>query len=169
MLKSLIVACSENGVIGKENKLPWHLPADLKHFKTLTYGKAVIMGRLTHLSIGKVLPGRLNIILSRNTAYKIPNAHVAPTLSSAFVHAAEMGIIEAFIIGGAKVYEAALPYVDKVYLTKVHTALEGDTFFSFTPGKVWQEIACEAHAADKRHAYTYSFVTYVRQKGDLQS
>ena len=164
MLKSLIVACSENGVIGNAGKLPWYLPADLKHFKALTHGKAVIMGRLTLLSIGKVLPGRLNIILSRNRAYKVPRAHVVNSLPAAFSYAAQMGMAEACVIGGSKVYEAALPYIDKVYLTKVQVELEGDAFFSFRPDKGWKEVAYKAYAADKRHRYAYAFFTYVREK-----
>lgn len=164
ILKSLMVAVAENGVIGNKGQIPWHLPNDLKRFKKRTYGKAIIMGRGTFLSIGKILPGRYNIILSRNQAYHVPGGIVVHGLVEAFAHAAAQGIDEVYIIGGEKVYQAALPYIDVVYLTRVHAQPAGDTFFHFNIGHTWQEVDRKHHPADAKHAYAYSFITYRKKR-----
>lgn len=141
MRLSLIVAVGENGVIGANGKLPWHLPADLKHFKTLTLGKPVIMGRKTFESIGKPLPQRQNIVVSRRSDYVAPGARVVPDLDSALWAAADVD--EAMVIGGEALYRAALPLADRIYWTEIHSAPDGDTFFPDFSRSEWCEISRE--------------------------
>lgn len=124
---SLIVAMSENGVIGRDNKLPWHIPADMERFKRLTWGNTVIMGRKTHESIGKPLPGRQNIILTNQTGYKAKGCEIAHNIEQA-VGLAKQSI---FVIGGAQIYQLFMPLVTKIHLTVVPTKIEGDAFFDF--------------------------------------
>lgn len=159
MIVTLVVARADNGVIGRDNALPWHLPPDLRHFKALTIGKPIVMGRRTFESIGRPLPGRHNIVLTRGH-WTADGVTVVPTLIAAFAAAGE--VAEVMIIGGATVYAAALPQVSRVYLTEVHATPDGDTTLPpFDPG-VWREAAREDHAA-AGDAPGYSFVTLARK------
>lgn len=154
-----IVAMSENRVIGQDNRLPWHLPADLKRFKALTMGHPIIMGRKTHQSIGRALPGRLNIVLSRDSDFTSAGVTVLTAFDQALTLAANNDSSEIFIMGGAQIYHLALPMLQRIYLTIVHHSIDGDAFFPPLNPDDWQEIARDFHAADANHAYGYSFVT----------
>ncbi len=156
---ALIVAMAENRVIGKDNQMPWHMPADLKHFKSLTFGKPIIMGRKTFDSLGRALPGRDNLIVSRNTQYYAPGATVYGSLPEALdaAHAAEV-----MIIGGAQIFEQALPMADTLYVTSIDLAVEGDTFFPPWNEAEWQEVSREAHEADENNPHAYTFITLKR-------
>lgn len=164
MIVSAIVAATENHVIGLHNDIPWYLPADLKYFKKTTLGHAVIMGRHTYRSIGRPLPKRTNIILSRDPFLAVQGCLVAHSIEEALTLAADAGETEAFIIGGGAVYAAALPLLDRVYLTRVHTTLEGDTHFPVLEAHQWAQIAAEHHEADERNEYAYTFEQYHRRE-----
>ncbi|MGK2941793.1 MAG: dihydrofolate reductase [Immundisolibacter sp.] len=153
----LVVAVAEGGVIGRDGALPWHLPADLKHFRELTLGRPVIMGRATYQSIGKPLPQRRNIVLSRQADFAPPGVEVVASLADAYHLVA--GEPQAMIIGGATVYAQALVAASAVELTEVHARLPGDTHFPPLQSP-WQVTAREDHPADERNVYAYSFVTY---------
>ena len=155
---TLIAAVARNGVIGKDNRLPWHLPADLKHFKELTTGHAVIMGRKTWESLPakfRPLPGRGNIVVTRNGAFRAEGAIVCTSLADAI--AAASGD-EAFVIGGAELYKAALPLADRLQLTEIDAEYEGDTWFPAVDKSMWRETAREAHCDEAGPGY--AFVTY---------
>lgn len=160
MIVSAIVAVSENGVIGNDNELPWHLPADLKYFKRKTLDHHVIMGRNTFLSIGKPLVKRSNIVLTRDPFFLADGVQVAHSVYEALEIAHDAGEEEAFIIGGAQVYKAAMPYLDKIYLTRVDVSVEGDTYLMDIPEDEWESISEEKHEADDKNKYNYSFCTY---------
>ena len=157
---SIIVAVAENGVIGSDNRLPWHLPDDLKRFKALSLGKPVVMGRRTFESIGKPLPGRANIVVSRQPGLAIAGVVVASSLDAAL--AAAGTVPEVVIIGGAEIFRQALPRTDKIHLTRVHARVDGDVVFPELDPQQWRETAVEHHAADERHHYAFSFVTLQR-------
>jgi len=156
---SLIYAVSENHVIGRDGRLPWRLPADLKHFKDTTMGKPVIMGRATFTSIGQPLPGRQNIVLTRDRDYHHESVTIVHSLDEA-LHAAQDDDI--FVIGGAEVYKQALPLATQIFETRVHAIVEGDTFFDPDLSH-WLEDGNESYKADAKNQYDYSFITYVRQ------
>lgn len=156
---SAIVAMSENRVIGVNNQLPWHLPADLKHFKTLTTGHPIVMGRKTFESIGKPLPNRTNIILTRDPTYLATGCLVVTSIAEALNLSAVKQTNEIFIIGGATIYKQLLPQINKLYLTLVHTTIVGDTYFPPIEMSEWIEEAREEHAADEVNRFDYSFVT----------
>lgn len=155
---SLIVAMSENRVIGKNNQLPWHLPNDLKHFKAITMGKIIIMGRKTYESIGRVLPGRPNIILSSNLEYLVPGGEVVHDIKALMALEADSDS-EKMIIGGAMLYEDFLNKVDTIYLTKIHAVVEGDTFFPVLSND-WIEVETETQhfEATSENPFAYSFM-----------
>lgn len=157
MIISLIVAVSENGVIGKNNHLPWKLSADLKRFKHFTTGKAIIMGRKTYESIGHPLPKRINIILSRNSDYKPEKTVVFAELSKALNFVADNGIEEVFILGGSKIFEQTLDIADRIYLTKVHADIEGDTFFPEIDMDEWDIVDEEHVPKDIENQYDSTF------------
>lgn len=161
MRLSLIVAAADNGVIGHEGQLPWHLPPDLKHFKALTLGKPVIMGRKTFESIGKALPGRQNIVLSRDPGYGAPGVRVVRDLESALWAAAD--VEEIMVIGGAVIFAQALPMADRIYWTEVHADVAGDTVFPPFDRDDWQETAREDVAA-RDTLPAYSFVCLERRQ-----
>ena len=161
MSLSLIVAMAENRVIGVNNRLPWHLPADLKHFRALTMGHPILMGRKTFDSIGRVLPGRRNIVVTRNPAYKSDGVEIAHSLHEASRLCPDER--EAFVIGGAHLYEAALPHAQRIYLTLVHTVVQGDVLFPALDESVWRIRETIAHAADEQNAHAYDFVVYERK------
>jgi len=160
-----IVAMDENGVIGKNNQLPWHLPADLKHFKSLTSGHPILMGRKTYESIGKPLPNRTNIILSRNPNLTIPGCRVVQTVEQALKWLEDAPSLEKafpkkiFIIGGAEIYQQLMPLTKRLHLTVVHHTFSGDTFFPKLDEKEWLETERTDHCADESNPYPYSFVT----------
>ena len=160
MTLSCIVAVADNGVIGKDNELPWHLPADLEHFKTLTMGHAIIMGRKTFESIGRPLPGRTSIMLTRSRDDAPEGVTVVGSLDEALESCGKDA--DAFVIGGASVFREALPRCDRLYLTRVHADIEGDTFFP--PGSLrgWTLLEDEPHPPDEKHPYPYSFQIYER-------
>ena len=164
MILSLVAARADNGVIGRDNALPWHIPADLKHFKQLTVGKPVVMGRRTFDSIGKPLPGRHNIVLTRDRDWRAEGVTIVPNLAEAIAAAGLMPNARAdeiMIIGGAQIYVEAMPSARRVYLTEVHASPIGDTRLPpFDPVR-WRETARENHAADGE-APGYSFVTLER-------
>jgi len=167
---SLIVALAQNHVIGIDNKLPWYLPNDLKYFKQVTMGKTIIMGRKTYESIGKPLPGRINIVITRQADYQPPGANdsvkVVSSLQAAQELAGHLAVIngqdEAMIIGGAEIYTQALPLVDRMYLTEVHAEVDGDAYFPQFDRSQWQAVAREDFAAEGGNPYDYSFVVYQR-------
>jgi dihydrofolate reductase len=156
---SIIVATAEKGVIGKDNQLIWHLPEDLKMFRRLTTGHVIIMGRKTFESIGKPLPNRTSIIISRNTDYLVEGCIVVGSLEEAIEKAKEIETEEAFIIGGAQIYALALEMADKVYLTQVHHNFEGDAFFPVLDTNIWTETERKSFQPDEKHAYAFDFVT----------
>lgn len=154
----LVAAVSLNGVIGANGKLPWHLPEDLRHFKNLTLGHPVIMGRRTWESLGKPLPGRENIVVSRKAGFEAPGASVAATIEAAI--ALCTGEPAAFVIGGAEIYAAALPLADGLVLTEIHENYEGDTRFPDWDRKAWRATQKEAHTSEK--GARFDFVRYER-------
>jgi dihydrofolate reductase len=158
MKLSLIVAVAENGVIGHNNQLIWHLPNDLKQFKRLTTGHCIIMGRKTFESIGKPLPNRTSIIISRNLDFQIEGCITVDSLDNAISAAKNIENEEAFVIGGAEIYHLALPIIDKIYLTEVHQTFEGDTFFPEIDKTIWKETHREDFETDEKHKVKYSFV-----------
>ncbi|GAB6053511.1 type 3 dihydrofolate reductase [Magnetospira thiophila] len=162
MRLSLIVALAENRVIGRANGLPWRIPGDLKHFKQITMGKAIIMGRKTFESIGRALPGRHNIAVSRDLAFAPDFVEVARTLDAALHAAAGWGDEEALVIGGAELYRQALPQVERLYLTEVHAQVEGDVLFPEWDREQWHELSRQRHEATDGAQYPYSFVTLER-------
>lgn len=167
---AIIVAVAENGVIGRGNDLPWRLPGDLKYFKRVTMGKPIIMGRRTWESIGRPLPGRRNIVITRNTAFQAEGADVVPSLEEAValaerVAAAE-GADEAVVIGGAEIYKVALPRADRLYITEVHGSVDGDALLPEIDWGQWRETSRERHAGTPPGSeLDYSFVRYERTTG----
>lgn len=153
---------AENRVIGRNNNLPWHLSEDLKYFKRITMGKPIIMGRKTFDSIGKALPGRTNIVVTRNTDFRAENIRVVSSLDEARDLCESIAAIdvcdEAMVIGGAQIYTLALPMADRLYLTEVHAEVEGDAFFPAFERSAWQEVAREDFAASGPNPYDYSFL-----------
>ncbi|MGB8338297.1 MAG: dihydrofolate reductase [Burkholderiales bacterium] len=163
MRKSLIVAMANNRVIGADNTLPWHLPADLKHFRALTMGHPIIMGRKTYESIGKPLPGRRNIVVTSNKDFSAPGCIVVPSLHAA-MHACA-NTEEIFIIGGSTLFQQALPMVERIYLTQVDGEVKGDIFFPLLDMQAWREVAAELRPADEKNIYPCRFVTLDRISG----
>ncbi len=157
----LVVAVAENDVIGRGNQLPWHLPADLRHFKSLTLGKPVLMGRKTYHSIGKALPGRTNIVLSRSTGFSPGDCVMVKTLDEARIAAGAQPAL--MVIGGAEIYRQCLPLASRIHLTLVHARIEdGDTVFADWRSAEWAESSCERHEPDDKNAHAYSFITLER-------
>jgi dihydrofolate reductase len=151
---------ADNRVIGHDNRLPWHLPADLRHFKQVTLGKPVLMGRKTHESIGRPLPERTNIVVTRDRSYTAPGCVVAHSVESA-LKAAE-GCAEAMVIGGTEFYRQLLPITDCIYLTLVHAAFEGDAFFPELEESEWREVERTDCAPDEKNPWPYSFIRLER-------
>jgi dihydrofolate reductase len=158
----LVVAVSENDVIGRANQLPWRLPSDLRHFKALTMGHHILMGRKTYESIGKALPGRTNWVLSRSSDFKPADCKVVRTLEEGQTGVAGEGPL--MVIGGAEIYRLCLPQALRIHLTLVHTKIaDGDTFFNAWRDPEWTESSRERHEADDKNAYAYSFLTLDRR------
>lgn len=158
MMISIIVAAAENNVIGGNNQLLWRLPNDMKWFKANTTGNTVIMGRKTYDSMGRALPNRRNIIISRNPELRIEGCEVVGSLDEALQLVSDEK--EVFIIGGGEIYRQAWDKADKLYLTRVHTEKEGDTVIPEIQPAQWVEESREDHAADEKHPYAYSFIVY---------
>ena len=156
---SLIVAVADNGVIGQDNALPWRLPGDLKRFKALTMGKPIIMGRKTFDSIGKPLPGRTNIVITRQSDLQIVGCTVVGSLDEAF---GSVQADEYMIIGGAEIYRQALPQAQRVYLTQVHATISGDAFFPLLEPTQWHETSRDDVPADDQNQFAHSFITLER-------
>lgn len=156
---TLVVAVAENGVIGRKDALPWKMPEDLKHFRRLTLGNTVLMGRKTFESLGKPLEGRANWVLTRDPAFAPAGARVFHTLDEALAEPPQGQLL---VIGGAELYRQTLPLADRLELTRVHAEVEGDTYFPDCDAAQWHEVARADHADDERHAHAYSFVTLVR-------
>lgn len=160
---SIVVAVADNGVIGIDNRLPWRLPADLQHFKRLTMGKPILMGRKTHESIGRPLPGRDNIVLSRQPGYRADGCHVVGSLDEAIQLVAADGGREIMVIGGAALYAQALPRAQRIYRTRVVGDFEGDTRLPDLPADGWEIIASERRPADEANPHDCVFETLVRK------
>ncbi len=162
MIISLIAAKSDNNVIGKNNDLPWHLSADMHYFKKTTTNHHIIMGRKTFESMkSRPLPNRTNIIISRNPNYDVPlGCILLPNVKEALKIAKENGEKEVFIVGGAQIYRQAIPFVDRMYITEIHSNFEGDTFFPEYEKKDWKEIQSEYHKSDDKNSYPYTFKVY---------
>lgn len=160
MILSIIVAAAENNVIGNKNALIWHIPADLKHFKRLTTGHPVIMGRKTFESIGKALPHRRNIVISRNPDFRPEGCEVAGGIPEALrlVETEE----EVFIIGGGTLYQEMWDKADRLYITRVHTVVDGDTFIPAVDHAQWKVVSCEDFEAGEKDDFDYSFIDYQR-------
>jgi len=159
MIVSAVVAIAENHAIGKNNQLLWHLPNDLKHFRLITTGHTVIMGRKTYESVGKPLPNRRNIIITRQQI-EIAGCEVVSSIEEALaLCAAEQ---EVFIVGGAEIYKLAMPLTDRIYLTIVHQSFEADAFFPEISKTEWTEAQREDYAADEKNTIPYSFITLNR-------
>ncbi len=156
---SLIYAVSENHVIGDGDKLPWHLPGDFKHFKEITTGNSIIMGRRTFESIGRPLPGRQNIVLTSNPDYQSEGVEIAYSMDEAIAKAQGDDV---FVIGGASVFEEAMPHASRIYETRVHALVDGNVFFDPDLSH-WLEEEHDNRLADDKNNYDYSFTTYVRQ------
>jgi dihydrofolate reductase len=163
---ALIAAVAENGVVGRDNQLPWHLPGDLPYFKRVTLGKPVVMGRKTWDSIGRPLPGRANIVVSRQAGLQLEGATVVADIESALALAADIaageGAQELMVIGGAEIYALALPLAQRLYLTEVHAEVAGDAWFPPWNRADWQERSREYHSAAATNPYDFSFVVYER-------
>ena len=161
MIKTIVVAASENNVIGINNNLPWHLSDDLKFFKKITLGKPVLMGRKTFESLGKPLPKRLNIVLSRSKQDLPEGVLQFENYSKAIDHLQNIHTEEVCIIGGGVVFADALPGVDQIYLTRVHTILDnGEVFFPVLNTEIWKKVWEEYHPADEQHAFAFTFEQY---------
>jgi dihydrofolate reductase len=163
MKLSILAALSSNGVIGRDNTVPWRQSTDLKRVKSLTMGHHVIMGRVTYDSVGKPLPGRTNIVITRRTDLEIPGVVVVHSLEDAIRVAANAGETEAFVLGGAEIYEQANHRADRMYLTRIHADIEGDTSFpEFDDVSEWHLTDAEHFEADEQNQHPFSFLTYDR-------
>jgi dihydrofolate reductase len=163
MIVSAIVAISKNRVIGSDNEIPWHLPADMAFFKRTTMGHFVIMGRLTFLSLGRPLPKRTNVVVTRNPFFTATGCLVAHSLEEALSLAEEAGETEVFIIGGGQIYRESMEYLDRIYLTEVDVAVEGDVFFPELEENEWEVTHSKSHPADEKNEFSYTFKTLERR------
>lgn len=157
MIISLVVAASSNNAIGKDNQLLWHLPNDMKFFKNTTWGMPVIMGRKTFESLKKALPGRFNIVITHQKNWKADNAIIAKDLNDALKKAEATNCKEVFVIGGGEVFNQYLKIADKIYMTRVHADIDGDTFFPVIDEKKWKLVSSDDLKKDEKHKYDYSF------------
>lgn len=167
MIISLLVAMARNRVIGRDNALPWHLPEDLQFFKRISMGKPILMGRNTYESIGKPLPGRDNIIITRNPDYEVDGAHVVNSVEDALALSAQLAApdldAEIMVIGGAQIFEQTLPIAHRIYLTQINADIEGDVYFPEFPREQWIEVARENRPATEKNPWTWSFLILERE------
>lgn len=159
---SLIVAASENNVIGRDNDLPWKLPDDMKHFVSTTKGHCILMGRKNLESFGRLLPNRTNILLTRDRDYKFEGAEIFYELDKAIAFAKKSGEEELMVIGGGEIYRQCMPFADRIYLTRVHAEVEGDVYFSELDSSFWELTTEEFHEKDEKHNFSFSFQTFDR-------
>lgn len=159
MVVSAIVAASRNNVIGNKGTLPWDLPDEMAYFREVTRGHPVIMGRVTHESIGRALPGRQNIVISSQRGYKAEGCEVVHSLEEAL--AAAKGVSEVFIIGGSQIYQAATPKLDRIYLTRIDADIDGDKFFKLDE-LAWHLVSSRHHPADDKHAFAFDMQVWER-------
>ncbi|MEO8822913.1 MAG: dihydrofolate reductase, partial [Ginsengibacter sp.] len=152
---SHMVAASENNIIGANNDIPWKLSTDFKYFKNKTWGMPVIMGRKSFDAMDKALPGRINIVITKNTDWHRENVFVAHTIKGAINKAKESEAKEIFIIGGGKIFKETIDIVDRIYLTRVHAQVEGDTYYPGIDKSVWKLVSAESHPADEKNNYPY--------------
>lgn len=164
MIVSLIAALDRRRGIGKDNQLPWRLPADLKRFRELTTGHHLIVGRKTYESIGKPLPNRTMIIVTRQPDFQAEGNLVVDSIAAALALAETRGETEVFVIGGAEIYTQTLPVADRLYLTHVEAEVPADTFFPALAATDWQEVERNSHAADEKNQYAFTFVTLSRNR-----
>jgi len=164
MLISLIVAASENNVIGRDNDLPWKLPDDMKFFVKTTKGHHILMGRKNLESFGRLLPNRTNILLTRDRSYQFEGAEIFYDLEEAIEFAKANGEDELMVIGGGEIYKQCLPFTDRIYLTRIHTQIEGDTFFPELDPNDWKSTSELYHPKDEKHAFDFTFITYKKGK-----
>lgn len=164
MIVSLIAAMGNHRVIGVDNRLPWRLPADMKHFRAITMGKPVLMGRKTFESIGKALPGRTNIVVSQDRHFRPDGVRVAYSIEEALAMAGTAGANEVLVIGGASFYAQLLSRAQRLYITEIHHDFQGDAFFPAWEPAEWREVQRYDHAPDGDNAYAYSFVTLERRR-----
>lgn len=165
MQVSIIVAVARNGIIGKNNQLPWRLPADLLYFKRITTGHHIILGRRNYQSIGRPLPNRVNLVLSRNPQFFAKGCVVQPNLEKALLYAHAAGESECFIIGGAEIYRQAIPLAQKLYLTRIDADFSGNVVMPDLGGN-WRQIAAEAHVPDEKNFWPYTFFIFERVPSD---
>ena len=160
MRLSIVVAMDDNRLIGSKNQLPWHLPADLAYFKKLTTGKSILMGRKTYDSIGRPLPNRRNIVITRNSNISILGCEVVSSIDDALELTKDD--LEVMVIGGASLCEQILPKINRLYITKIDGEFEGDVFFPKYDDFDWLEVSCESHPKDNSNAYSYKFIVLDR-------
>ena len=166
MTTSHLVAASENNVIGKNDQLPWSLPNDFKFFKNKTWGMPVIMGRNTFTALGNILPGRFNIVVTTQPGWNKEGVIVAHTIEEAIDKAKQTDCKEIFIIGGGKIFAQTIDLIDRIYITRVHTTVEGDTFYPSIDRDKWRLIFEDKHFADEKHAFDYTFQTWEKTTPD---
>lgn len=164
MIKSIMVARSDNRVIGKNNELVWHMPADLKYFRETTLGHYVVMGRKTYESVNKPLPGRTNVIITRQPNYNREGCTVVHTVEDAFSLGERDGQTEIFILGGSQIYERTIDVADRIYLTEIKAEFEGDAYFPEIDATQWEELKREEHEPDEKNPYPYAFVVLERKR-----
>jgi dihydrofolate reductase len=164
MIISQIAAMSKNRVIGKDNKLPWHMPDDLAYFFRTTRGRHIIMGRKNFEANGQALPDRINIVVTRQARYNAPGCIVVPGIDEALDYARKNGETEAFIVGGGEIYEASMPETERIYLTIIDVELEGDVFFPELDEEEWKVVREEKHGADTKNPYDFTYFVYERKK-----
>lgn len=163
MILSLLVAASENNVIGKDNQLPWHLPNDLKYFKNQTWGMPILMGRKTFESIGKPLPGRKSIVITRNKDWQHEGVAVVHSIEEAIGKAKGYGAKEVFVIGGSEIFNTAFKEADRIYLTRIHHQFDGDAYFPDVPSAEWNLAQSRFCQADEKNAYSHTFQVWERK------
>ena len=164
MIRSIIVAKSENNVIGKDNDLVWKMPADLKHFRSTTTGHFIVMGRKTLEATEKPLPGRTSIVITRQKDFRAEGCLVVHSLEEAYELGRKYRQEEVFILGGGEIYKQAMESADKIYLTEIRETFEGDTYFPEVDPEVWEETSRVEHKADEKNPHDYAFVEYERRK-----
>lgn len=164
MIISQIVAVSLNKVIGKNNALPWKMPTDMAYFKKTTWGHHIITGRKNYEAEGKALPGRVNIVLTHNFDYKIPDGIVVHRFDDAIAIASQVDEEELFVVGGAEIYKLSIPFTDRIYLTRIHAVIEGDTFYPEPDWNEWELISKESHMKDEQNPYDFDFIIYERRE-----
>jgi dihydrofolate reductase len=162
MILSLLVAADEGNLIGKNNQLPWVLPSDLKYFKNQTWGMPLIMGRKTFESLGKPLPGRQSIVITRNKDWKFEDVFVVHSVEEAIEKAGGLGAKEVFVIGGAEIFKTVFPIANRIYITRIHHRFEGDAWFPAIPENEWKKTSSRFIAADEKNAWDHTFEIWER-------